>query len=181
MRFASFLHSRLYQWLSTAALYAVGGSLARCYWSGEEAISELEILVWAPFGKEQSLIDALADAGFPESCARLRQYRQTVLRFEDLAVRMIACALPYEAVMLERARPDPASGLRLISAEDLLLLTLFRYRPEAREQALSLLLAQRGRLQWPYIEHWLPQLVELKEDPRPLKALAELRETVARI
>ncbi|MDX2266811.1 MAG: hypothetical protein NW208_01820 [Bryobacter sp.] len=98
-----------------------------------------------------------------------------------MRVRLILCALPFEESMLARGQSDAATQLPIISAEDLLLLTLFRFRPEALDQAKALLLAQRGRLQWPYIDHWLPQLAELKEDPRPLDALNALREALAKM
>jgi hypothetical protein len=161
--------------------HAFGGQPAIAHWTGATSRAEPELFLWSPFGEEAVLLDTLANAPFPplptQTLALTQRYRQIFLPLPGLApLRVILCALPFERAMLDRRL---ALHPPLISAEDLLLLMLFRLPPTVLSDAAAILQAQRGRLQWPYVDHWLPQLAELKDDPRPLQALAHLRATLS--
>ncbi len=152
-------------------MHAFGGTLARRYWVGDGLIDELEVFVPCPYGAETELAKRLA----PGAEADAQRYRQILVAHPSgLRLRYLLCALPFEETMLTRAIEH--DGVRIISAEDWLLLALFRFRPGVESEVRALLAARRGYLQWPYIDHWLPQLAELKEDPRPLALLQSIRE-----
>jgi hypothetical protein len=154
--------------------HAFGGALARHYWIGAGRIDELEIFVSCAFGAEVEVAARFA----PGAEVDAQRYRQFLLAHPSgLRLRYVLCGLPFEETMLGRAIQD--DGVRLIGAEDWLLLSLFRFRPGVETEVRALLTARRGYLQWPYIDHWLPQLTDLKEDPRPLALLQSVREASA--
>jgi hypothetical protein len=157
-------------------VHAFSGTLAQRHWSGSKSgagpIDELEILIPCQFGEESHVARHL----LPAAEADAKRFRQILAQHETgLRIRYVLCGLPFEETML--ARTVAIQEIPLLSAEDWLLLMLFRYRPGVESQARQLLSAQRGYLQWPYIDHWLPQLAELKEDPRPLELLHFIRST----
>lgn len=151
-------------------LHAFSGALAQCRWGGASEVDELEVMLPCPFGEEAEVARRI-DAGAEADATR---YRQFLLQGVDgMRTRYILCGLPFEETMLERA--FVWEGVRILSAEDWLLLSLFRYRPDVEVKVRALLAAQRGFLQWPYIDHWLPQLADFKEDRRPLLLMQTLR------
>lgn len=157
-------------------LHAFSGALAQCYWSGSWSgsgqIGELEILIPCPFGEEAHVARHL----LPAAEADAKRFRQILAQHSSgLRIRYVLCGLPFEETML--ARIVTTNEVPLLSAEDWLLLMLFRFRPGVETQARALLRARRGYLQWPYIDHWLPQLADLKEDPRPFELLQFIRAT----
>ncbi len=170
--------------------HAFSGALAQHHWtesrsgslsgsgsgslSGSGPIDELEILIPCPFGEEAHVARHL----LPAAEADAKRFRQILSQHPSgLRIRFILSGLPFEETMLARA--EAFNEVPLLSAEDWLLLMLFRFRPGVESQARALIRARRGYLQWPYIDHWLPQLTELKEDPRPFELLQFIRATSA--
>ncbi len=163
--------------------HAFSGQLAFRYWAAEIEIQEIELLVWCPYGSEAALFDIFREQFGPflsgQSAASATRFRQILLATPDAGrARIILCATPFERTLLDRALQF---DVPILSAEDLLLLTLFRSPAGVLAEAQALIQSQRMRLQWPYIEYWLPQLAELKGDARPLEALAHVRANLARI
>ncbi|MEJ1931371.1 hypothetical protein WDZ92_14040 [Nostoc sp. NIES-2111] len=152
--------------------HAFSGALAQQHWTGSGPLDELEILIPCDFGEEAHVARHLLPAA--ESDAR--RFRQILAQHPSgLRLRYILSGLPFEETMIARA--VTVHDVPLLSAEDWLLLLLFRFRPGVESQVRSLLAARRGRLQWPYIDHWLPQLADLKEDSRPCELLQFIRAT----
>lgn len=155
-------------------VHAFSGELAQRHWSGSLSgsgqIDELEILIPCPFGEESHIARHL----LPAAEADALRFRQILAQHPSgLRIRYVLCGLPFEETMLTRT--IATNEVPFVSAEDWLLLLLFRFRPGVESQARALLTARRGYLQWPYIDHWLPQLADLKEDPRPCKLLEFIR------
>lgn len=157
-------------------LHAFSGALAQHYWAGSGSIDELEILIPCPFGDEALAAHQLLPSSLHTAEADAKRFRQILAQHPSgLRLRYVLCGLPFEETMLTRA--VASNEVPIISAEDWLLLMLFRFRPGVEAQARALLRARRGYLQWPYIDHWLPQLADLKEDPRPFELLQFIRAT----
>jgi hypothetical protein len=146
-------------------VHAFGGALAQSYWGLPGEVAGLEVFVPCRYGEERPVAQVLA----PGQEALAERYRQVV----SDTVRYILCALDFEESLLRRT--VLARGVPLVSAEDHLLLCLFRFRQGVEGAVTSIMMQQRGRLQWPYVEHWLPQLAALKEEPRMMTLLARLR------
>jgi hypothetical protein len=65
--------------------------------------------------------------------------------------------------------------LRTCSAEDLIILKLFAFRPRDLLDVETVVVRQRGALDWAYVERHLRPLSEAKEQPSILDTLARLR------
>ncbi len=160
------------------------GNLALRHWGVERDLPHVDILFWAGFGQERDLSRRLLDEGLhvplrdPASFAEELRVLP-VHAAKGPLVNLSFGALPFEDTVLGRALP--AEPLPLASAEDVLLLKLFSMRPADWEDARALAVAQRARLQWPYIDFWLPQLAELKGDPRLLDWLSHPLATIHRV
>lgn len=86
---------------------------------------------------------------------------------------------PYEEEMVARSSVFQYAReclLRTCSAEDLVVLKLFAYRPQDVLDVQPVALRQRGRLDWEYIRRQLEPLAELKEQPEILDAIRRLEE-----
>src|ERR1019366_1017297 len=66
------------------------------------------------------------------------------------------------------------TGLRFTtcSAEDLIVLKLFAFRPQDLLDVETIAVRQRGKLDWAHIERHLGPLAEIKEQPEIMDALA---------
>ena len=74
-------------------------------------------------------------------------------------------ALPFEELVVQRASVyifEPGTELRTCSAEDLIVLKLFASRPLDIRDAETVIMRQRGALDWRYIEEQLQPLAEAK-------------------
>ncbi len=81
--------------------------------------------------------------------------------------------------MIDRASSfafAPGVELRTCSAEDLIVMKLFAFRPLDIRDAEGVAIRNRGQLDWHYIEEQLQPLADLKQEPEILRTLARLRE-----
>jgi len=69
----------------------------------------------------------------------------------------------------------PDCRLRTCSPEDLIILKLFALRPRDVLDVETIVVRQRGALDWDYVERQLRPLAELKEQPEILATLTRLR------
>ncbi len=87
-------------------------------------------------------------------------------------------ALPFEEGLVERSSMfelDAGCSLRTCSAEDLIVLKLFAFRPRDVLDAESVAIRQRT-LDWTYIVESLAPLAEIKGQPEILATLERLRQ-----
>jgi len=107
----------------------------------------------------------------PEPCpAAQRSWRH--------ARRLALGGLPFEEEMVERSSLfefTRGCRLRTCSAEDLIILKLFAFRPRDVPDVETEVVRQRGALDWDHIERHLGALSELKEQPEIMATFARLR------
>jgi hypothetical protein len=105
-----------------------------------------------------------------------------LLENEDgVPIDIAFAALPFEEEVVQRSTLfafENGRSLRTCSAEDLLVLKLFAFRPRDVLDAESIAVRQRGHLDWPYIEASLQPLAEVKDQPEIMAALQKLRRSV---
>ena len=65
----------------------------------------------------------------------------------------------------------PGCALRTCTAEDLIVLKLFAFRPQDLVDVETIAVRQRGALDWGYMERHLGPLAEIKEWPEIMDAL----------
>ena len=80
--------------------------------------------------------------------------------------------------VLRWGEPRFPSGcfLQTCSAEDLVVQKLFAFRARDLPDVETIVLRQRGRLDWDYIDTQLRPLAELKQQPEIMHALSKLRQ-----
>jgi hypothetical protein len=86
--------------------------------------------------------------------------------------------LPYEELMIDRSsffEFAPGCQLQTCSAEDLIVLKLFAFRTRDVLDVETVVVRQRGALDWEYIEQQLAPLAEVKEQPQIMETLANFR------
>jgi hypothetical protein len=86
--------------------------------------------------------------------------------------------LPFEEEMVERSSLfEFARGCRLrtCSAEDLIVLKLFAFRPRDVLDVETVVVRQRGALDWAHVEKHLDALAEIKGQPEIMEAFGRLR------
>ena len=87
-------------------------------------------------------------------------------------------ALPFEENVVRRSSIysfGPGLGIRICSAEDLVVLKLFASRALDIRDAEGVVIRHGDQLYWPYIEEQLRPPAEAKEDPQILRTLERLR------
>jgi hypothetical protein len=93
-------------------------------------------------------------------------------------VDIALAALPFEARAIERATVfefAPGCLLRTCSAEDLMVLKLFAFRPQDLVEVESLAARRDKSLDWAYVLENLSPLADAKDEPAIMRTLARLR------
>ncbi|MGO9232462.1 MAG: hypothetical protein ACLQKA_24960 [Bryobacteraceae bacterium] len=86
-------------------------------------------------------------------------------------------ALPFEKALVERSSLfefEAKSALRTCSAEDLIVLKLFAFRPRDVLDAETIVIRQRAVLDWQYIAANLRPLAEVKGQPEIMATFEKL-------
>lgn len=146
------------------------------FWSLHAAPLELCVLV--PFGGEAAITGLLC--ALPGFTPRLTTARDFALRYRVLLLQssngtpvdISYGALPLEQKALERALP--VDGLPVASLEDRILHILWRNRDGDLALLRSLTNEHRSALQWPYLDFWVPELAQAREDPEMLETYRSL-------
>ena len=84
----------------------------------------------------------------------------------------------FEALLVDRASLyefEPGCALRTCSAEDLIVQKLFAFRTRDVLDVETIVVRQRGGLDWAYIERQLAPLAEIKERPEIMDVFSKLR------
>lgn len=96
-----------------------------------------------------------------------------------LPIDIALAALPFEESAVARSSLfEFESGclLRTCSAENLIVMKPFAFRPGDVSDAESIVIRQRGVLDWRYIDENLQPLADIKEQPDIMSALTRLRQ-----
>jgi len=172
----NFLHSR--QWR-----FCFIGGLAVLRWGKPRFTRDVDVTLLCPFGSEDVVVEPLLEFGYVGRISGTREFarRSRVILIEDEAhvpIDVSLGALPFEEAMIERSslfQFEPDCTLRTCSAEDLVIMKLFAFRPRDVGDAESVVSRQRANLDWSYMKTHLEPLVELKDQPEILGVFEKLR------
>ena len=159
------------------------GGLAVLRWGEPRFTRDLDVTLLCPFGSEDSVSDPLLASGYKgrisDAAEFARQSRVLLLQTQDgVPIDLALGALPFESEMVERSTPfafGTNCSLRTCSAEDLMVLKLFAGRPRDLMDAESVVVRQRGALDWEYIETNLEPLAEAKDEPEIMASFRRMR------
>lgn len=163
------------------------GGLAVQKWSEPRVTDDADVTLFTGFGDEERYVDALLGWLKPRRPdAREFALKARVLLGQTIAGVSIDVALgafPFEELAVERARDVelyPGCVLRLCTAEDLIVFKTFAGRPLDWRDVEMTIVRQGDALDWNYIQAQLRPLLELKEEPKLLGELFELRHRLKR-
>jgi hypothetical protein len=161
------------------------GGLAVPAWGEPRATVDVDVCLYTGLGDEQSFIDLILKRFTPRiSDAREFAERNRVILIHasnGIGVDIALAWTPFESTMLYRARPFEFTAdiaLPIASAEDVVIMKAFAGRPHDWVDLRGVLVKQRDKLDWSYIERELTALCELKEAPEILIQLQHIREQV---
>src|SRR5262245_59999674 len=146
------------------------GGLAVLRWGEPRFTRDIDVTLLCPFGSEDAVSMPLLDSGYvgriSDARGFARQNRVLLLQSRSgVPIDVALGALPFEKCMIERSSLfefETNCALRTCSAEDLVILKLFAFRPHDVIDAETVVIRQRGALDWQYIETNLEPLAEVK-------------------
>ena len=157
------------------------GGIAVQRWGEPRVTRDVDLTLLAGFGEESRFIDTLL-AAYPGRIQNAgefaRRHRILLLHSGEVGMDISLAALPFEEKVVSRATLfafGPDLDIRTCSAEDLIVLKLFASRPLDLRDAEGVVIRQKDRLDWQYIEDELRPLAQVKDDPAILPHLARLR------
>jgi len=159
------------------------GGLAVLRWGEPRFTRDVDVTLLCPFGQEDGVSAPLLDSGYLGRISDVREFarQNRVLLLQSRAgvpIDMALAALPYEEDLIERSSLFQFEGrcsLRTCSAEDLMVLKLFAFRPRDLLDAETIAIRQRETLDWEYIATNLHPLAEVKGQPEIMATLDRLR------
>jgi hypothetical protein len=171
----SFLNSRDWR-------FCFIGGLAVLRWGEPRLTRDVDVSLLCPFGSEDAVSDSLLTAGYHGRISDARGFARAarVLLLEarnGVPIDVALAALPFEEKVVDRSTHfdfEPGASLRTCSAEDLIVLKLFAFRP--RDVAdVETVVVRQGHLDWDYIEENLLPLAEIKDEPAIIMTFERLR------
>jgi hypothetical protein len=163
--------------------FCIIGGIALLRWGQPRYTRDIDVTLLCPFGEEDNFSHPILAAGYigrlqdPAKFAR----RSRVLLLQSpggVPIDIALGALPFEELAVERSSLfefAPGCALRTCSAEDLVVLKLFAFRPQDILDVETVVNRQQETLDWDYIETNLAPFAELKEQPEILATLERLR------
>jgi hypothetical protein len=159
------------------------GGLAVLRWGEPRFTRDVDVTLLCPFGREDDVSAPLLDSGYlgriPDAREFARRNRVLLLQSPDgVPIDIALAALPFEEVLVERSSLfefEAGSALRTCSAEDLMVLKLFAFRPRDVLDAETISIRQRAALDWQYIATNLQPLAEVKGQPEIMTTFEKLR------
>jgi hypothetical protein len=159
------------------------GGLALQHWGEPRLTRDIDVTILAGFGNENEFASAILKTyqpRLPDAAAFAQQHRVLLVRtVTGIDFDISLAALPFEEQMIRRSKVAeylPGMELRICSPEDLIVLKSFANRTQDWEDVSSVITRQGGAsLDWDYILSSLEPLVAVKEEPRILNRLNELR------
>jgi hypothetical protein len=159
------------------------GGLAVLRWGEPRFTRDVDGTVICPFGSEDEVVKPLLDSGYvgriSDAGEFARQNRVLLLEARNrVPIDLALGALPFEETMIERSSLfefEANCTLRTCSAEDLVVLKLFAFRPRDVLDAGTVVIRQHRDLDWQYIEMNLQPLAEVKGQPEIMTTLEKIR------
>jgi hypothetical protein len=163
--------------------FCIIGGIALLRWGEPRFTRDVDVTLLGGFGREDEFIAPFLEAGYRgrvTDAAGFARRNRVLLRTAPggTPVHIALGGLPFEEEMVERSSLFEFSRgcrLRTCSAEDLAILKLFAFRPRDVLDVETLLVRQRGALDWVHAERHLKELSDIKEQPEIMEALARLR------
>jgi hypothetical protein len=140
--------------------YAVIGAHAVNVWVEPRATANLDVTVYASPEEQRRIRNEFEAAGYGaarEDGAKLPSgpdFVRFVAEDRSLTVEIQTAKTQFQRDVAARARRT-ASGLRIATPEDLIVLKLIAYRPKDRLDLLGLM--RLHGLDWNYVERWAAQ------------------------
>ena len=152
-------------------------------WGEPRFTRDVDVTLLCPFGSEDQVSAPLLESGYAGRIPDAREFarRNRVLLLQSpggVPIDIALAALPFEEGLVARSSLfefEAESALRTCSAEDLMVLKLFAFRPRDVLDAETIVVRQRGALDWQYIETNLQPLAEVKEAPEIMATFEKLR------
>jgi hypothetical protein len=159
------------------------GGIAVLRWGEPRFTRDADVTLLCPFGGEDEVSAPLLDSGYrgriPDAREFARRNRVLLLQSSDgVPIDIALAALPFEEGVVERSSLfefEARSALRTCSAEDLMILKLFAFRPRDVLDAETVVIRQRAALDWQYIATNLEPLAEAKGQPEIMATVEKLR------
>ena len=163
--------------------FCIIGGIALLRWGEPRFTRDVDVTLLTGFGREDEFIAPLLEGGYrgrvTDAAGFARRNRVLLLTAPSGAPVDIALGgLPFEEEMVERSSLFEFTAgcrLRTCSAEDLVVLKLFALRPRDVLDVETVVIRQRGALDWAYVERQLEPLSEVKAQPEIMEAFARLR------
>jgi len=160
------------------------GGLAVQYWGEPRLTRDLDLSLLTGFGRESEFVDVLLARYSPriEGARDFAIKRRVLLLRSDggIGIDISLAALPYEECLIDRAVTVellPGASLRLCSPEDLIVMKIFAGRETDVRDVRSIVVRRRkSPLDWEYIETYVRELADLKQDPTMLRVLDFIRQ-----
>jgi len=155
--------------------YAVGGAVATSFWGIPRTTQDADCLVAVTAVAYQRLADALNATGFVIDrsgssqavtvAALLQQVRDDkymTLACRETSVELFVPVVSLQHSILKRAveRLFHGCGIRVTTAEDLILLKMAFHRQKDLLDIKGILHVQQGRLDIPYLRQWSGQMLD---------------------
>jgi len=159
------------------------GGIAVLRWGEPRFTRDIDVSLLCPFGSEGEIAAQLLGSQYtgriPDAADFARRNRVLLLQSaRGVPIDIALAALPFEESMIERSSPfefEPGSTLRTCSAEDLMVLKFFAFRPRDVLDAETIAIRRQAALDWNYIETNLRPLADLKGQPEIMATFEKLR------
>jgi hypothetical protein len=164
--------------------FCIIGGLALLRWGEPRFTRDVDVSLFCGFGHEEDFIVPILTSGYRGRIADAAGFAQAqrVLLIESsggVPIDIALAGFPFEEAMVERAswfEFEPGCSLLTCSAEDLVILKLFAFRPQDVLDVETVVLRQRHKLDWARMETYLAPLADVKGEPAIMKAFARLRD-----
>jgi predicted nucleotidyltransferase len=158
------------------------GGLALQHWGEQRVTRDVDLTLLTGFGDEARFVDPLLmryRSRLPEGREfAIRNRVLLLLSGDGIPLDVALGGLPFEAEAVSRAQLvefAPGRELRICTAEDLVVMKAFADRERDWADIEGVVIRQRGRLDWEYIDHQLAPLARAKEAPQIEERLAAVR------
>ena len=156
----------------------IGGIALQC-WGQPRYTQDLDVQLAVEFGSEMDAatrLSGLVELRAPDAVTFAASSRVFLGRTElGTPVDIAFGGTDYEERVLTRASMQPEFGIRVCSAEDLVVMKAFAGRDQDWVDVSTILMRQGGRLDWRLIEQELLLLVALRGESKLPHRLVELR------
>jgi predicted nucleotidyltransferase len=161
--------------------YAIIGGLALAQWNYIRATKDVDIKVLVS-DLDYTAVRRSIQTAFPDRARTNAPDNAFIVavNVESIIVDFLLTLPGYEEQLIERAVERDLGGWSawVCTAEDLIIQKVSAGRPKDWIDVEGLLIAQRGKLDHPYIEDWLDQFAQALENPDLLEKYHQVRRQV---